>query len=100
MVNSVNESCLRLSTFEGPYQWHHHPASDGLFVVDGQLEIDFADRPTLCIRARDRVTIPAGVVHRTRAVGRTTNVTFEHLGAATTFVDAPVSTAEGSTAST
>ena len=44
VVNRVNESCLRLATFEGEYRWHFHPDSDEMFVVvDGQLEIDLAD---------------------------------------------------------
>lgn len=91
VVNRVNESCLRLATFEGTYPWHHHPDSDELFVVvDGQLEIDLADGSTLRLRPWDMVTIPAGTVHRTRAVGRTTNLTVEHTVAATTFVDEPV----------
>lgn len=90
VVNRVNESCLRLATFEGEYRWHFHPDSDELFVVvDGQLEIDLADGSSLCLHPWDMVTIPAGVVHRTRAVGRTINITFEHMGAGTTFVDGP-----------
>ena len=48
VINRVNESCLRLATFEVEYRWHCHPDSDELFiVVDGVLEIDFVDSPTL-----------------------------------------------------
>ena len=90
VVNRVNGSCLRLATFEGEYRWHCHPDSDELFVVvDGQLEIDLADGSSLRLRAWDMVTIPAGMVHRTRACGRTINITVEHLDAVTTFVDEP-----------
>ena len=35
------------------------------------------------------VTIPAGMVHRTRALPRAVNLTFEHFGAETVFVDGP-----------
>jgi mannose-6-phosphate isomerase-like protein (cupin superfamily) len=90
VINRVNESCLRLATFEIEYGWHHHPDSDELFiVVEGVLEIDFVDSPTLRLEPWDMITIPATVVHRTRARGRTINLTFEHLEAATTFVDGP-----------
>ena len=90
VINRVNESCLRLATFEGEYRWHFHPDSDELFVVvDGQLEIDLTDGSSLRLRPWDMVTIPAGVVHRTRATGRTINITFEHMGAGTSFVDEP-----------
>ena len=78
----IRKSCLRLATFEGEYRWHFHPDSDELFVViDGQLEIDLAGGSSLRLRSWDMVTIPAGVVHRTRACGRTINLTFEHLDA-------------------
>ena len=90
VINRVNESCLRLATFEGDYRWHFHPGSDELFVVvDGRLEIDLADGSTLRLGPWDMVTIPAGVVHRTRAQGRTINLCFEHLAAESTFVEAP-----------
>jgi mannose-6-phosphate isomerase-like protein (cupin superfamily) len=90
VINRVNESCLRLAAFEVEYRWHFHPDSDELFiVVDGTLEIDFRSAPTLHLKTWDMITIPAGTVHRTRARGRTVNLTFEHLDAATTFVDGP-----------
>lgn len=90
VINLVNESCLRLSTFEGHYPWHFHPDSDELFVVvDGQLAIDFANGTSLQLGAWDMATIPAGTVHRTRALPRAVNLCFEHFGAGTTFVPAP-----------
>jgi mannose-6-phosphate isomerase-like protein (cupin superfamily) len=90
VINQVNDSCLRLSAFEGNYRWHFHPGSDELFVVvDGLLAIDFADGSTLQLEPWDMVTIPAGTVHRTRALPRAVNLCFEHLAADTTFVDAP-----------
>ncbi len=91
VVNRVNESCLRLSAFEGDYRWHFHPGSDELFiVVEGQLAIDLADGSTLQLGPWDMVTIPAGMVHRTRALPRAVNLTVEHFDAETTFVPSPV----------
>ena len=91
VINRVNESCLRLSAFEGDYRWHFHPGSDELFVVvDGQLAIDLADGSTLQLGPWDAVTIPAGTVHRTRALPRAVNLTVEHFGAETTFVPSPI----------
>ncbi|MGI8508022.1 MAG: cupin domain-containing protein [Gemmatimonadaceae bacterium] len=88
VVNRVNESCLRLSTFEGEYPWHFHPDSDEMFVVvDGTLEIDLNDGRTLRLGTWDMITIPAGMTHRTRAMGRTVNLCVEQLSAATVFVD-------------
>jgi mannose-6-phosphate isomerase-like protein (cupin superfamily) len=88
VLSRVNTSCLRLAVFEGEYRWHHHPHSDELFlVVEGRLEIDLADGRTLGLSPWQAVVIPAATVHRTRAIGRTVNLTFETLAAETMFVD-------------
>jgi mannose-6-phosphate isomerase-like protein (cupin superfamily) len=90
VINSVNDSCLRLAVFDEVYRWHYHPASDELFVVvSGTLVIDLADNRELRLQPWQSVTIPATTVHRTRALGRTVNLCFEKLGAETVFVDAP-----------
>ena len=88
VLSRVNASCLRLAVFRGEYRWHQHPHSDELFlVVEGRLEIDLADGRTLVLGPWECVVVPAGTVHRTRAVGRTVNLTFEELGAETVFPD-------------
>lgn len=88
VLNRVNTSCLRLAVFNGEYRWHHHPQSDELFlVVEGHLEIDLSDGRRLALKPWEAVVIPAGTVHRTRAIGRTVNLTFETIGAETVFVD-------------
>jgi len=84
----VNSDCLRLAVFEGEYRWHHHPESDELFVVvAGTLQIDLADGRRLELGEWQSVVIPAGTVHRTRAVGRTVNLTYEQRAARTEFVE-------------
>jgi len=86
----VNGDCMRLSVFEGQYRWHFHPNTDELFmVVAGELRIEFEHAPEVVLREWQSVVIPAGTVHRTRAVGRTANVTFEKQGAETVFVEPP-----------
>ena len=88
VLNRVNTSCLRLAVFDGEYRWHHHPHSDELFlVVEGRLEIDLEAGRMLALTPWQAVVIPAGAVHRTRAIGRTVNLTFETVGAETVFVD-------------
>jgi mannose-6-phosphate isomerase-like protein (cupin superfamily) len=84
----VNRSCLRLAVFNEVFAWHHHPASDELFVVlEGCLAIDLADGTELRLGPGEAVTVPAGTVHRTRAIGRTVNLCFEELAADTVFVE-------------
>jgi len=85
----VNGECMRLAVFEGEYRWHSHPRSDELFVVlAGELHIDFEDREGVVLSPLQCLVVPAGTVHRTRAVGRTVNITFERQRAETVFVDA------------
>ncbi len=84
----VNDDCMRLAVFEGEYRWHHHPDSDELFlVVAGTLQIDLEGGRRLELAEWQSVVIPAGTVHRTRAIGRTVNLTCEKNGARTVFVD-------------
>jgi mannose-6-phosphate isomerase-like protein (cupin superfamily) len=84
----VNTDWMRLAVFEGEYRWHQHPDSDELFlVVAGTLQIDIAGGHQIELGEWHSVVIPAGTVHRTRAVGRTVNITFEKNGAQTVFVE-------------
>lgn len=90
VVLDVNGECMRQSVFEGEYRWHRHPGTDKLFlVVSGELHIEFESAPEVVLREWQCLVVPAGTVHRTRAVGRTVNVTFERQGAETEFVDPP-----------
>ena len=86
VLTRINTSCLRLAVMSGEYPWHRHPDSDELFlIVEGRLEIDLAGGPTLCLNPWQSVVVPAGTLHRTRAKGRTVNLCFESVGAATVF---------------
>lgn len=88
VIYRVNDSCLRLAVFDEEYRWHYHPKSDELFiVVDGCLAIDLAEGREFRLSPWQSVMIPAGVVHRTRAVGRTVNLCFEEIAAETIFVE-------------
>ena len=88
----VNTECMRLAVFEGEYRWHHHPDSDELFlVVMGTLQIDLTDGNRMELTEWQSVVIPAGTVHRTRAIVRTVNITCEKNGAQTVFVEPAVS---------
>jgi mannose-6-phosphate isomerase-like protein (cupin superfamily) len=88
VINRVNDSCLRLAVFEEDYRWHYHPTSDELFiVVEGCLAIDLEGGREVRLHPWQCMTIPTGVRHRTRAIGRTTNLCFEKLAAEMIFVD-------------
>jgi len=84
----ANDHCLRLAVFEGQYRWHQHPDSDELFlVVSGLLEIELAGERVVQLGPQQCLVVPKGTVHRTRAIGRTVNLTFERQAARTIFID-------------
>jgi len=84
----VNQHCLRLGVLSGQYPWHAHPKSDELFLVlEGSLVIELADDTVITLGPHQAVTVPAGVVHRTRGVGRTVTLCVEVVAAETIFVE-------------
>ena len=85
-LGDVNDHEIRMSVMTEQFRWHRHPNSDETFLgVDGELVIEFCDREII-VRAGQLVTVPAGVLHRTRPAGkRWVNLTFERVGAETVF---------------
>ena len=87
---NVNGDCLRLSIFEGEYRWHYHPDTDELFlVVAGEVQIELEGGARVTLTESQSMVVPAGTIHRTRAVGRTVNVTCEKQAAQTVFTEPP-----------
>ena len=76
----VNDSVVRLGVMQGEYHWHKHDDLDEFFyVVDGQFLIDLEDR-TIELEPRQGFVVPKGVVHRTRAPGKTVILMVEGAG--------------------
>ena len=67
----VNDSVVRVGIVEGEYHWHKHDNDDEFFfVLEGKLLVDLEDR-TIELGPQQGVTVPRGVVHRTRAPQKT-----------------------------
>ena len=83
---AVNDHEVRMSVMTGGFEWHHHPDSDETFIgVDGQLVIEFKAGEVV-LGPGQMLTVPRGVVHRTRPLGdRSVNLTFERRDAQTVF---------------
>ena len=80
----VNDHVVRISTMTAPYPWHFHPNSDETFLaVKGGLVIEF-ERGEIRLAPGQMATVPRGVRHRTRPLGRrSVNLTFEAAGTET-----------------
>ena len=80
-LTPVNDSVVRLGVIEGDFHWHKHDDTDEFFLVlEGELLIDFEDRDSVLLHPHQALTIPKGVVHRTRAPVRTAILMVEAAG--------------------
>lgn len=79
-LTKVNDSVVRLGVVRGEYHWHKHDDLDEFFyVVEGRLLVDLEGR-TVELGPRQGLTVPRGVVHRTRAPERTLILMVEGAG--------------------
>jgi mannose-6-phosphate isomerase-like protein (cupin superfamily) len=70
-LTKVNDSVVRVGIVEGEYHWHKHDNDDEFFfVIDGRLLVDL-EGETIELDPGQGITIPKGVLHRTRATKRT-----------------------------
>lgn len=88
LVNEINDNCLRLAVNEGEFPWHYHSNSDELFfVLEGELLIEFSDRPMVILKPQDTFLVHKGITHRTIAHGRTVNLCIEKTESDTIFAE-------------
>jgi mannose-6-phosphate isomerase-like protein (cupin superfamily) len=66
----VNESVIRLGVMQGEYHWHKHDNDDEFFfVLSGRFIIDLEGH-SIELLPNQGLTVPKGVLHRTRAPER------------------------------
>ncbi len=79
-LTQVNGSVVRLGVFLGEFHFHKHDNDDEFFyVLEGKLLLDLEDK-TVELTPKQGITIPKGVVHRTRALERTVVIMIENAG--------------------
>lgn len=87
-LTTVNDAVVRLGVLQGEFHWHAHAEEDEFFfVVSGLLLLDFEDRETVELGPQQGLTVPRGVVHRTRAPQRTHVLMVERAGVVPTGDD-------------
>ena len=66
-LTRVNDSVVRLGIVRGEFHWHKHDEEDEFFyVVDGRFFVDLEGR-TVELGPKQGLTVPKGVLHKTRA---------------------------------
>lgn len=77
-LTKVNDSVVRVGIVQGEYHWHKHEKDDEFFfVLEGQLFVDLEER-TIELNPGQGVTVPKGVIHRTRALLKTVMLMVEN----------------------
>ena len=77
-LTKVNDSVVRVGIVQGEYHWHKHENDDEFFfVLEGQLFVDLEEK-TIELNPGQGVTVPKGVIHRTRALLKTVMLMVEN----------------------
>ena len=79
-LTRVNDCVVRLGVLHGEFHWHKHDNEDEFFyVVEGFLLVDLEGR-TVELKPQQGITVPKGVIHRTRAPERVVILMIEGAG--------------------
>ena len=77
----VNDSVVRLGILHGEYHWHKHDKEDEFFfTLSGKLFLDVEGSETIELEPHQGYVVPKGVVHKTRAPGKTVVLMIETAG--------------------
>lgn len=77
-LSQINGSVLRVGIVKGEFHWHKHEEDDELFfVLSGKLFVD-TERGNFVLGPNQGVTVPKGVLHRTRAEEETVMLMVEN----------------------
>ncbi|HZK76052.1 MAG TPA: cupin domain-containing protein [Candidatus Kapabacteria bacterium] len=79
-LSRINGSVLRVGIVEGEFHWHKHDEDDELFfVLSGKLFVD-TEHGNFELGPNQGVTVPKGILHRTRAMEKTVMLMVENAG--------------------
>ncbi|MDW7991041.1 MAG: hypothetical protein RMK65_02650 [Anaerolineae bacterium] len=66
-MGCVDDCCVYLTRLEEAYPHHQHPKDAMHLVLEGGIAIDYADGPTVPLRAVESPVVRAGERHRSRS---------------------------------
>lgn len=88
ILDDINDHCLRIAVLQNEYKWHYHQNTDELFIVlEGELKIEIKDQDAVFLKPGEFIKIPAKIIHKTSALIRTVNLTFEKNADDTFFIE-------------
>lgn len=81
VVAQYNGNDVMVVKFAGEFPFHKHDDTDDFFLVlDGEVTLDQEDGDSITLRAGELCVIPAGIVHRPRAVDEAKVLLIEPAG--------------------
>ncbi|MEL6550081.1 MAG: cupin domain-containing protein [Pseudomonadota bacterium] len=85
VVAGYNGNDVMVVKFKGAFPFHKHDDTDDFFLVlEGEMEMEREDGPPVRVGAGELIVVPAGVVHRPRAVNEVKVLLIEPKGEANT----------------
>ena len=80
IIGELNGQHVKLSKFQGAFDWHHHEHEDELFLVlSGSFRMELRDR-VIELSEGDMLIVPRGVEHRPVAERECAVMLFEPAG--------------------
>lgn len=81
VVARYNDNDVMVVKFQGEFPFHKHDNSDDFFlVISGQVIMDYEDHESVAFGPGEMVIVPAGVVHRPRALHEAQVLLIEPIG--------------------
>ena len=64
VVGQINDQYVKVAKLKGELAWHKHEHEDEMFLVlQGQLRIEYEDKPAVELSEGDFHIVPRGVMH-------------------------------------
>lgn len=81
VVASYNDNDVMVVKFSGEFPFHKHDNSDDFFlVIEGEVTMDYEGHDSVTFGPGEMVIVPAGVVHRPRAISEAKVLLIEPKG--------------------
>jgi mannose-6-phosphate isomerase-like protein (cupin superfamily) len=81
VVANYNGNDIMVVKFAGEFPFHKHDNTDDFFlVIEGEVTMDFASAESVTFGPGELVVVPAGIVHRPRAISEAKVLLIEPTG--------------------
>ncbi|MER3482062.1 MAG: cupin [Meiothermus sp.] len=83
IVAQMNDYEFKLVKIQGDFVWHKHDDTDEVFILEGEMRLDFRDGP-VSLKAGELFVAPKGVEHKPYAAQECKIMLVEPIGVVNT----------------